>query len=204
MGLIVTVFAGPNGSGKSTLKRSLEEAGAAFPNYLNADDYALTLTGSEEERAVSAQKWVRQSRDQMLRDRQSYSFETVMSHESHLDHIEEARNSGYTFQLIFVGLDTPKLNIYRVRERISDGGHAVPEDKITTRYHRTMYHLARALALSDRARIFDNSDAESPFVLVAKKENGRLDILVDPAPSWLTAAISKLLSDNQISELPPT
>lgn len=69
------MFAGPNGSGKSTLKAELEAEGAEFGRYFNADDIARTLTGDPREVARTAQRHVRERRDQALRERVDYCWE---------------------------------------------------------------------------------------------------------------------------------
>lgn len=198
----VTVFAGPNGSGKSTLKRKLEEQGVEFPNYLNADDYAVGIALDNPDRSRAAQIWVREQRDLFLSIAESYTFETVMSHVSHIDHLKAAKAGGYLVQLIFIGLEKPELNTLRVWERVSGGGHDVPEDRIIARYRRTMALLPDALAVADTARVFDNSDSAAPFRLIAKKEKSELAIYPDDGdvPDWFAAAIAALEALYQIQE----
>jgi predicted ABC-type ATPase len=47
-----------------------------------------------------------------------------------------------------------------VRQRVALGGHPVPEDRIVARYERSLALLPDALALCDRAVLFDNSYAD--------------------------------------------
>ena len=59
--------------------------------------------------------------------------------------------------LIFVGVESPAVNIERVRTRVALGGHDVPEDRIAARYLRTMGLLVEMVKRADRAVIFDNT-----------------------------------------------
>ena len=41
--------------------------------------------------------------------------------------------------------------------RVAEGGHAVPEDRIVARWHRTMRLLHQAIRVADESFVFDNS-----------------------------------------------
>ncbi|MGK9119083.1 zeta toxin family protein [Olivibacter jilunii] len=114
----------------------------------------------------------------------SYSFETVMSHISKLDEIQNAKDLGYKTYLYFVCLDDSQLNISRVQNRVEKGGHAVPKDKIITRYTRTLENLLPAVLLVQKAYLFDNSG--QTMLLVAEVKDGQLTILVEEEklPNW--------------------
>jgi len=116
-----------------------------------------------------------------------FSFETVFSHPSKLDFIKLAKASGFAVRLFFVSTEDSRLNIARVQKRVSEGGHAVPIDKIASRYVRTMSHLAPACLLVDEAFLFDNSSSE--MRLVASLSNtlsgGVTYRFVPPIPAWI-------------------
>ncbi len=78
----LVVIAGPNGSGKSTLTRKLASAGFNFGEYINPDDIAAGLVGSYDDRVLRAQKIADGLRETCIAEKRSFSFETVMSHES--------------------------------------------------------------------------------------------------------------------------
>ena len=71
--------------------------------------------------------------------------------------IESAREAGFEITLIFVGVDEPAINIERVRTRVRLGGHDVPEDRVVSRYHRTMGFLLDMVERVDRTVVFDNT-----------------------------------------------
>lgn len=121
-------------------------------------------------------------RRQLLDQKDRFSFETVMSHPSKLEIMRLAKEKGFKVYLYFVSLQDPALNILRVKTRVDQGGHDVEEEKIISRYARTMDQLYEAIKIADSAYIFDNSGSEPK--LIAQKEDGKLMAKVDYAPLW--------------------
>jgi predicted ABC-type ATPase len=124
------VIAGPNGSGKTTLTAHLRKHGIDFGYYINPDDIAASLEGSPEERSHRAQAKADEEREVCLVTFASFSFETVMSHPSKVDVMRRARSLGFHVTLFFVGVEEPTINIARVAQRVAQGGHDVPRDRI--------------------------------------------------------------------------
>ncbi|MCH5175792.1 MAG: zeta toxin family protein [Prevotellaceae bacterium] len=124
---------------------------------------------------------------ELLESANKFTVETVMSHPSKLEFMRIAKERGFKVYLYFVSLADPELNKHRVRTRIMQGGHPVAEDKIVTRYNRTMENLYDALKLADNAYMFDNS-ASVPNMF-ATKEKGTLTIQNDSIPKWFTTHV---------------
>lgn len=154
---VLCIIAGPNGSGKTILTRQLARDGVDFGEYINPDDIAAGRKGSYDERVRDAQHEAERRRQECLSRRVDFSFETVMSHPSKLDVMRRARRQGYFVVLFFVATEDPRLNADRVAQRVALGGHDVPREKIFERYERTLALLPKAIRLSDRTLLFDNS-----------------------------------------------
>jgi predicted ABC-type ATPase len=154
------MIAGPNGSGKTSLTRWLLKNDFDLGQYINPDDIAQRLEGSDEARTAEAQQMADSLREEYINAKQSFSFETVMSHPSKLDVLERARNAGFFIQVFFVGIEDPLLNIERVALRVAQGGHDVPIEKIEPRWRRSMGLAAEAILRADQAFVFDNSATE--------------------------------------------
>ena len=130
-------------------------------------------------------------REQLLKNCDKFSFETVMSHPSKLEFMSQAEKEGFKVYLYFVSLLNPDLNVARVKSRVNEGGHDVPEDKIRERYTRTMKMLLPAIRIADEAYIFDNSgDTQNLFAI--KKED-TLQLLDGPVPLWFQDYVLNLL-----------
>lgn len=97
-------------------------------------------------------------RKKLLRERKKFSFETVFSHPSKLSIMREALAAGYKVYLYFVSTESPEINVFRVLARKTKGGHDVPEDKIRSRYYRSMANLFDACLIANQAYFFDNSE----------------------------------------------
>lgn len=166
---VLTVIAGPNGSGKSTLTAMLAAEGVEFGEYLNADIIAREFGEVTEFVSRKAQQIVRDMRRAALAEGRDHSFETVMSHSSHIDYMEEAKRHGFEVRLYFVATDDPVINLDRVANRVKRGGHNVPEDRVIARYARCLENLPAAISVADSARIYDNSTADSPLRRLASK-----------------------------------
>jgi len=163
------LIAGPNGAGKSTFTEKLLKKHVNLGVYVNPDEIALTLIGNELSRAKEAQQIAIRQREQLLCECQSMTYESVMSHHSHLDFLRRAKSTGYRTYLYFIGIENPSLSGVRVREREKNGGHGVPQEKIIPRYYRVMNQLSEACLLVNRAYIFDNS---YNYSLIAEMHSG--------------------------------
>jgi predicted ABC-type ATPase len=199
----VLMIAGPNGSGKTSLTRWLQRGGINLGHYINPDDIALGLSGSSAERTAQAQRTADLLRERYIESKQSFSFETVMSHPSKLDVLDRARAAGFFVQVFFVGIDDPQTNIERVALRVAQGGHDVPIERIVPRWQRSMNLAADAILRSDQAFVFDNSDTElsgtTPRLVLRWKhdrvKNERWWGETPPTPGWVTAYICNRLRD---------
>jgi predicted ABC-type ATPase len=168
------LIAGPNGVGKSTFTAKILTKHIDLGVYINPDEIATTVEGDNLTRAKKAQQIAVQKREQLQLEGQSMSYESVMSHPSHLDFIQRAKASGYRTYLYFIGVEMPDINKERVKNREKLGGHGVPEEKIVSRYYKTMAQLFDVCLLVNRAYIFDNSFDN--FYLVAEVHDGKLSI----------------------------
>ncbi|MEO6092471.1 MAG: AAA family ATPase [Novosphingobium sp.] len=185
----VTMIAGPNGSGKSTLIARLIDSGVDLGEYLNADDIARRMAGGKaptDDISRAAQIEVRERRQLALAEMRDHSFETVMSHVSHLDHLLAARTACFTVIIYFVATEDPVINSRRVADRVRHGGHDVPSDRIIARYHRCLANLPTAIVMADRGIIFDNSSTDSPLRPLAEMRSGLLEHVpgLTSLPTW--------------------
>jgi predicted ABC-type ATPase len=183
---IVVAVAGPNGAGKSTFfDAHLSDMGLRF---VNADQLALWM-GIDPYKAAALADAVRR---QLVAQRESFIFETVFSDSQgdKLNFLKETERSGYTVLLIFIGIAQPEISDQRVAMRASRGGHDVPRQKLFDRFPRTMNNLKRALVELSNVEVYDHSDLDIGYRLVASRVNGRNIKLREPVPAWLRALLS--------------
>ncbi len=178
---VLHLVVGPNGAGKSTLVEEVLSASAL--EFVNADILArLKWPGEEILHSYDAARMASERRQQLLTERRSFIAETVFSHPSKLALITEAKAAGYIVELHVVMI--PKeLAVFRVSERVSRNGHAVPEEKIRSRFDRLWDHVEEAIKMADRVNIYDNSSWSSPLRVCALYLDG-IQVTVDQWPAW--------------------
>lgn len=122
-------------------------------------------------------------RNELLKSGSSFSFETVMSHPSKLEEIEEANRLGYKTYLYYVCTESPIVNQKRIDTRVDKGGHAVSPDKVESRYFESLNLLYKAIKLVRRAYLFDNSGKENRLIAEFYKGEG-YKLEVKRIPKW--------------------
>jgi predicted ABC-type ATPase len=172
------LIAGPNGSGKTTLTNELRHKyEVPLGQYVNPDEIELTLHEHEpdpQKRSQLAQTIATGQREQWLQMLVSHSYESVMSHPSHLEYIKKANLLGFKCYLYYVCIADPDINVDRVDERVQLGGHPVPIEKIRSRYINSLKQLYEMSMQCYRVYFFDNTDLLVPFAEV--NSNGFLDV----------------------------
>lgn len=177
--LVVTI-AGPNGAGKTTFFGS--QVARAGLRLVNADRLASDLDLG----AYEAARLAGELRRELVKQGVSFAFETVFSDPvgDKLDFLESCMAAGYTVGLVFVGLASARLSAERVAMRVSQGGHDVPQEKLISRFPRTLANLREAIRRLQHVVVFDNSHLAHPYRQLAVFEQGTAAHLAKPTPKW--------------------
>ena len=122
-------------------------------------------------------------RQKALESLKSFTFETVMSSRDKIDLLKTAKTRGYRTYLYYIATEDPAINVERVRNRVAEGGHNVPEEKIRSRYKRSLELLADAIRCSDRAFFFDTSE-NSAWYFCEASSGAKLELKSDEMPNW--------------------
>lgn len=127
-------------------------------------------------------------RKELIKNEETFSFESVMSHTSKLNELTLAKEKGYRIYLYFVCIDDPNINVSRVENRVAKGGHKVDKAKVKSRYGPTLDNAYDAIQLSDRAYLFDNSNN---MKMIAEVDNNVMTLYVDEEdmPNWFVEYI---------------
>ena len=167
---ILYMIAGANGSGKSTyVKNLLQTPGYQKLPYVcpdteveliceekNLHRYDMT---DEQLRKIylQAMELCQQKRFFCIQHKQSFILETVLSTENKIQELITAKKEGYHIVGIYVGTNSPDINISRVKKRVQQGGHSVPISKIQDRYYKSMENLKHLFAICHELYIYDNT-----------------------------------------------
>lgn len=186
----VIVFAGPNGSGKSTFTELLKPT---MIDYINADEIKKALKCSDLEATQVAQK----QREEHLSKMEEFCFETVLSTDRNLKLLQKAKEMGYFIRCYYILTVDPMINVYRVKSRVEEGGHDVPEDKIISRYEKALKLVSEVVAVSDICHIYDNSEAK-PFRIFKKRKS---QFYYQECEDWLLEDIELLTGIKNMEKL---
>ena len=136
-------------------------------------------------------------REENMKAGNDFSFETVMSHKNKIEFIQKAIKNGYHVYLYFICTDDVRVNIERVKMRVKEKGHSVPEEKIKNRYFRTLELLYDALKVCYKSYLFDNSDKTIEVARVNRDGNMIMSVKPELLPNWFI----KYVIDKNISRV---
>lgn len=187
------IVAGPNGSGKtSTTLRLLANEWTADSLYINPDNIAQEQFGdwNSPEAILKAAQLATQQRYECLEQGRDFVFETVFSSTEKLEFVRKAKEAGFFIRFFYICTADPEINIMRIARRYMDGGHEVPISKIISRYYKSLEVAAQAIAIVDRAYIYDNSVENAlPQLLFRTTEGNVFKQYTSDIPAWAQSLI---------------
>ena len=155
---ILYIIAGPNGAGKTTASMNILPGLLDCKEFVNADEIAKGLSPFKpEEMAIQAGKLMLERIDNLLSRRISFAIETTLATRSYQKLVRQAQSLGYSVQLLFFWLESPKMACQRVAKRVSEGGHNIPMKVIYRRYWLGIHNLFKIfIPIVDYWAIYDN------------------------------------------------
>lgn len=168
----IFVIAGCNGAGKTTASFTILPEMLNCKEFVNADEIAKGLSPFQPESvSFQAGRIMLERIDELLETGVDFAFETTLTTLSYINTISLAKAKGYTINLLFFWLNDVNLAIERVKSRVSEGGHNIPEETIRRRYFRGISNLTTKFSdLCDYWIVINNSSR--PFTFVAEGQNG--------------------------------
>ncbi|HLU84866.1 MAG TPA: zeta toxin family protein [Vicingaceae bacterium] len=153
------IIAGCNGAGKTTASYTILPEIIECKEFVNADEIAKGLSPFQPEKvSFEAGRIMLNRINELLEDNESFAFETTLSTKSYRNKILKAKMQGYTITLLFFWLNNIELAKERVKIRVKEGGHNIPNDVIERRYLKGIINLFDIyLEIVDGTLIFDNS-----------------------------------------------
>jgi len=166
----IYIIAGPNGSGKTTFANEFLPIEAECFNFINADLIAQGLAPFQPEKmGIEAGRLLIQHIDEYVRKNESFAFETTLSGKGYEKKIKKWKSQGYEIIIYYLKLPSVDIAIERVKLRVAQGGHDVPEQDIKRRFDRSWINFEKIYKLlADSWIVFDTSGKE-PVVLDASE-----------------------------------
>jgi predicted ABC-type ATPase len=173
------VIAGPNGAGKTTFARKFLPDYVKCLEFVNVDLIANGLSPFDPERAALRAGRIMLEQIHSLADRGvDFGFETTLSGRTYVKLLQEMKKRWYLIHIFFLWISDVELALQRIRLRVRNGGHHIPEVIVRRRFGRSLPNFLRVYKpLADSWTIFDNS-RDVPKT-IAIEELGKVEIL-DP------------------------
>ncbi len=174
------IIAGVNGAGKSTLyqtNRLIEDM-----ERVNLDEIVRSFgSWKKPEDVMEAGRLAVEKINACFDAGVSFNQETTLCGKSIIRNIMRAKELGYFLELYYIGLDSPETAKERVRIRVSEGGHGIPEEDIERRYYESLRQLKTVIPLCDKVKVYDNTKV---FVRIAEFIAGRCCMRAEDLPEW--------------------
>ncbi|MEA3383865.1 MAG: hypothetical protein U9Q20_04205 [Campylobacterota bacterium] len=152
------IISGANGSGKTTFAKSFSTINDLY--FINADEIAKELDSKNitKYKIKAGKIFFSEFKNRLSLDK-SFVIETTLSGKYLINYIKKAKKLGFDTTLIYLYLENPDSNISRVKNRVLNGGHHIPQNDIIRRYYRSknlFYNSYKDMV--DNWSIYYNSD----------------------------------------------
>ena len=154
------IIAGCNGAGKTTASFTVLPEMLGCNEFVNADEIAKGLSPFNPEGvAIQAGRLMIDRIIHLLKEGETFAFETTLATRSYVNLIQRAQRRGYFVTLLFFSLSTPEQAVARVAKRVSQGGHDIPTDVILRRYDAGLQNFFQLYTpICDYWTLYDNSN----------------------------------------------
>ena len=162
----ILIIAGPNGAGKTVFATDFLPNEANCPTFINADLIAAGLSPFRPDSAgIRAARLMLSMIHEYVEKGESFAFETTLSGRGYARLIPRWQQQSYRIKLFFLRLPTPEMAAARVRQRVAEGGHNVPEPVIYRRFHAGWSNFEFIYRdLVDEWALYDNSGEDPVFL----------------------------------------
>src|SRR3989338_3407479 len=166
------IIAGPNGAGKTTFATEFLPLYAKCNNFVNADLISKGLAPfGPEKAAIKAGRILLEQIHNLSAQKVDFAFETTLAGKTYIPFLKRLKTAGYTIHLFFLWVPNIDLALGRIKDRVAQGGHDVPEEDVKRRFNRSFNNFINVYKpLADIWTIFDNS-AVPPKAIVVGSEN---------------------------------
>ena len=176
----IYVIAGPNGVGKTTFADRYLPDEARQVEFVNTDLIARGLSPYDPDAvAMDAGRIALGRIRQLIANKIGFTWETTMSGRSAAGWLREAKAAGFTLKCYFLWVRDVNITMKRIRFRVGEGGHNIPEYISKRRFLKTLQNFFQVYRpLFDSWKLYENDFGQPRLLAVQKQE--RL-ALRDPA-----------------------
>jgi predicted ABC-type ATPase len=161
----IYVLAGTNGAGKSSIMGAVFlQKGVEFFNPDDATRRILSANLGISRAEANSAAWYEGKRllERAIAEKLDFAFETTLGGKTMTALLARALSEGIEVRVWYVGLSSAELHIARVKSRVEQGGHEIPEGRIRERYTRSRLNLIQLLPTLTELLLYDNSEEADP------------------------------------------
>jgi len=129
------IIAGPNGAGKTTFAPFLHDF-YEIEESVNPDIIAEGLSLNPQSVAFHSGRIALVRIQQLIENQISFAYETTLASHTVRHMISHSHRDNYHIRLHFLALPSAGFAKQRVKYRVSQGGHDIPENTIERRFKR--------------------------------------------------------------------
>ena len=139
--------------------------------YINADDIAKELNPKDISKVkISTGKETKRRIEKCFKENLSFAIETTLSGNNYINTFKIAKELGYRIILLYTFVDNSETCIERIKVRVKNGGHPVPNEDVIRRYKRSISNFwNKYKSLADEWLLYYNGNESS--IIVAQQNN---------------------------------
>ena len=181
------LFAGVNGAGKTTLFNAMN--GNVKKSFrINSDEIVREIgKWNSEIDQVKAAKIAVGLRNECMEKGNSFNEETTLTGKTILKLIDKVREKNYKLHLFYVGVGSPDISKERIKKRVADGGHHIPNEVVDKRYEESLKNFEKILKKFDNVVVYDNSVRFRTLLRIIDK---KVIKIADDLPEWIENTIN--------------
>ena len=181
------LFAGVNGVGKTTLFNAMN--GNVKKSFrINSDEIVREIgKWNSEIDQVKAAKIAVGLRNECMEKGNSFNEETTLAGKTILKLIDKVREKNYKLHLFYVGVGSPDISRERIKKRVADGGHHIPNEVVDKRYKESLKNFEKILKEFDNVVVYDNSVRFRTLLRIIDK---KVIKIADDLPEWMENTIN--------------
>lgn len=177
-----TIFAGVNGAGKTSMYKSIYYNENKEEKRINTDEMVAS-SGSWQDNTLQikcARKAVKLIKEYILQGT-NFNQETTLTGKSIIKNIKLAKENGFNVVVNYIGLENYEIAKERVKNRVNEGGHGIPDKDIERRYYDSLENLKEIIEICDEINIYDNTEI---FKEVINIQQGKVIWCDKKLPIW--------------------
>lgn len=188
--------AGPNGAGKSTFSKELSEPDAII------FDVDIVVARIEAQSPDMPKKRVYEDATKeflkqaiaAVENKRHFTLETNFRDDDLIDIVAEFKRYGYTTNMIYLTLESIDQSVFRVNQRVKNGGHFVDLKTIEQNYKLGLQYLEKYADRFDNLEIINASGDFGKMRSLLSVQEKKLVYLNEYLPNWIENELTNIAS----------